>query len=1496
MIRKSILLNVLFIFIFIFGLAAPAVPARVAAAPSAASGTADAGFLMVADFEAGLPTGFVAYCDAWDGSGSSSTMAIEAAAIDLFVLPVEATNQAAKITYNIAASGGWGGGPGYGGVTQDFPATQDWSEYTEFSLLYLGSNSGKTVQIELKSDGPAPGTSNRFVYSLTDDLVGWKLVVVPFAAFANRTDYNPGPNPSAPINLMKMWGYSLMLPSGESGVVYLDRVAVTGHIAVADFDAGVPAGFVPFADSWDGSGSATTLSMSNDPTWLPFVPFNTDNKVINVVYNIAASGGWGGGPGYGGVTQDYAAVQDWHGYDSFSLWFQGSNSGAELRIELKSNGANAGASNRYVWSFTDNFAGWKFINVPWSAFVDRTDYNPGPFPYLPLDLTKMWGYSILLPGGAVGSFLLDQVNVYGKPPASQVKVEFASANFNVNEGELATITVQLNQAAGDTVTVDYATSDGSALAGQDYTAVSGTLTFLAGDLEETFTVQTTQDTDTEINEVVNLALSNPTGGAILGARNTATLTIIDDDALAPTVGDPFVKVVDDFEYAAGLPTGTDSFGNSIGFVTWGGPSGDAYPTLALAPVTDPLDPLAVPGVSLPNQILQVDFNIPSGGWGGFTHIFEQSGAWVSQDWHAYTGVSFWIYGTNSGGDVNIDIFDNKTTTGDSCERFTFIFKDDFSGWKYFKVPWEYFSRKGWQPGGAPNDGLTLTEVWGYAFGFPANTGAKTIYIDNVSLMIRHTAVDAYDSLPAGTDSYGNPVGFVTWGGPSGADYPVLSLQPVTDLLDPLLIPYLGVPNSLLKVVYNITGWGGFTHAFEDGTTWVNKNWSTYEGVSFWMYGSNTGGDANLDLMDNKTTTGDSAERFTYIFKDDFSGWKFFMVPFSAFTRKSWQPGGAPDDGFTKTEVWGYAFGFPVGVGAQTAYIDQFEVYGNTQAPAIELKINFVEYAYQAAEGQVATVGVKLSRAATDVVTVDYATADGTATAGRDYTAASGTLTFAVGETTQTFTVTTLQDTVYEGNETVNLALSNPLNAPLGDNKKVTLTILDDDLYDPRLVDNFEVPTSAYCYLPSDDQITRTRQDISLGHPLVIPGQDPINSILEVNVNPNPPGNTQPRQLVRTYAQSVDWSNSYGLRFWYYGYNTKQDLKVLLKENRAPDPGPAGWVLAWADEFNDPAGTQPDPNKWGYDLGGGGWGNNELEYYTNNAENAATDGSGNLAIVARKIDDPAGSGLVCHYGPCEYTSARLLTKGRFDWAYGRAEARLKIPYGQGLWPAFWMLGANFDQAGWPGSGEIDIMENVGYEPDIVHATVHGPGYSGGNGLGGAYQLPGGEAFKDNFHTFAVEWEPNVLRWYVDNNLYLTLTPANVPAGSQWVFDHPFFLIMNVAVGGYWPGYPDATTVFPQTMLVDYVRVYQAPDTSERFEFSFKDNFSGWKQVSAPFDLFQRSVDQPVGAPVDGLTLKQVWGYGFEFPQLAQPATYYFDNIMLADLHKYWFPLANRRPKP
>ena len=272
-------------------------------------------------------------------------------------------------------------------------------------------------------------------------------------------------------------------------------------------------------------------------------------------------------------------------------------------------------------------------------------------------------------------------------------------------------------------------------------------------------------------------------------------------------------------------------------------------------------------------------------------------------------------------------------------------------------------------------------------------------------------------------------------------------------------------------------------------------------------------------------------------------------------------------------------------------------------------------------------------------------------------------------------------------------------------------------------------------------------------------------------------------------------------------------------------------VVWSDEFN--GSGAPDGSKWTMETGAGGWGNNESQFYTNRRENVRQEG-GNLVIEARRES----------YNGAPYTSGRLITSGKFSQTYGKMEARIKIPRGQGIWPAFWMLGQDINSVGWPNSGEIDIMENVGKEPNTVYGTVHGPGYSGGGGITGSRNI--GRPLADDFHQYAIEWSPNLIRWFLDGSEFHRVTPANVT--GAWVFNKPEFLLLNVAVGGNWPGYPDGSTQFPQTMLVDWVRVNSWTDGGTTPPpaggNALKSNFNG------------KCIDIPGANAVDGARL-QMW---------------------------------------
>jgi beta-glucanase (GH16 family) len=239
------------------------------------------------------------------------------------------------------------------------------------------------------------------------------------------------------------------------------------------------------------------------------------------------------------------------------------------------------------------------------------------------------------------------------------------------------------------------------------------------------------------------------------------------------------------------------------------------------------------------------------------------------------------------------------------------------------------------------------------------------------------------------------------------------------------------------------------------------------------------------------------------------------------------------------------------------------------------------------------------------------------------------------------------------------------------------------------------------------------------------------------------------------------------------------------------------TLVFREEFDGPAGQAPNPATWNIEVGGNGFGNMELEYMTARPSNVALDGAGHLVITAQQ--EP--------YNGHQYTSGRINTAGHFAKMYGRFEARMQLPTGQGLWPAFWLLGNNDSTVGWPACGEVDILESKGQAPAIIHGSMHGPGYSGGHAVTSTYAVAGG-GLDRNFHVYAVEWSVGRMEFSIDDIVYFTVTPAQLPSGTKWVFDHPFFVIFDVAVGGNYVGAPNGTTSFPQTLLVDWVHVYEA----------------------------------------------------------------------------------------
>ena len=344
-----------------------------------------------------------------------------------------------------------------------------------------------------------------------------------------------------------------------------------------------------------------------------------------------------------------------------------------------------------------------------------------------------------------------------------------------------------------------------------------------------------------------------------------------------------------------------------------------------------------------------------------------------------------------------------------------------------------------------------------------------------------------------------------------------------------------------------------------------------------------------------------------------------------------------------------------------------------------------------------TFKVNLSRAYDQTVTVDYATANGTAATGTDYVAKSGTLTFKPQTTEGSIEVTVLGDTLKEADETFDVVLSNATNAKIT-TAIGTATIRNDD---------------TYIYIPADGYETPT-----------------------------------------TYT---------------------------------------GYEKLWQDEFS---GSTLDASSWGFDVGGGGWGNNELQYYTNNRPENIYLTDGKLIIQAKKES----------FSGREYTSSRILTKGKREFTFGRVDIRAKLPVAQGIWPALWMLGKKIDQTSWPACGEIDIMELVGKQPNKVHGTMHwGANTAARQSFTTTYTLPSG-TYADKFHVYSMVWELDKIEIFMDDISYCKFDKSKV-GSAAYPFNEPFFFIFNVAVGGDWPGSPDATTTFPQQMVVDYVRVFK-----------------------------------------------------------------------------------------
>ena len=822
-------------------------------------------------------------------------------------------------------------------------------------------------------------------------------------------------------------------------------------------------------------------------------------------------------------------------------------------------------------------------------------------------------------------------------------------------------------------------------------------------------------------------------------------------------------IIDDFE--SGVAPGTSCVGIPLGFCTFQGAGSSVSITAAATPPA----PL-LPELGAPNTVIQVDLDVSS--FAGFIHGFtnEAGDTWVPQDWSAYQGFAFWLFGNNSGTNMFIDLLENRNpgSTTDDAERWTVTIPDDFSGWRYFEYPFSGFVRKD-VGNGAPNDGLSLTEVHGWAFGTLGTDGAITYHMDNVGLY------GVAGSIPL-TVAFTNGI-FDIEEGTTGTvtvklNRPMVDSDPDAVSVDYATEPAIAVPGR----DYTPTA-GSFTFV-KGGPQQQSFSIETYDNDKFTgdkriVLRLSNPADVELGFIRQASALIRDNDPYDPNLLDDFERGAFL-----------WDT-----TGDVRLETPEIAAGDPLAVPGQGAYEHILEV-------GTPVLVDIV-------------VSGNLCNQGNGVIPVALLTTD-------DFDATSvdhNTVRF--GDAAETHR----------------------------DKKDGGAQRHEEDFEgdgDIDLIFHFRANETGYdC---DTQQLTLTGTTFA-GQPIIAGGAGSFG---------------------RDFAIGQDWTRGEALRFWFYGTDSGDAITVQLKDNRAPDSGPAGWSLVWSDEFDEPAGTPPNPANWSYEIGDvtpdgkNGWGNEELQYYTDDPANAATDGNGNLALTLREAD---GS-LECYYGTCEYTSARLISWHKAEFAYGRIESRLRVPQGTGIWPAFWSLGTDIDRNPWPGTGEIDFMEFVGRLPNEIFGTIHGPGYSGGASFGGVYDF--GFPVYDDYHTFSIEWQPNDIKWYVDGMLYHQADPADV-APNEWVFNDPVFLLLNVAVGGNFGGPVGDDLIPPQSMLVDYVRVYQGPDSAERWEASFADNFSGWQEVVIPFTSFTRSAEQPAGAPDDGLGLNEVWGYGFELPE-------------------------------
>ncbi len=888
------------------------------------------------------------------------------------------------------------------------------------------------------------------------------------------------------------------------------------------------------------------------------------------------------------------------------------------------------------------------------------------------------------------------------------------------------------------------------------------------------------------------------------------------------------RPIDDFE--SGVAPGTPCAPGAppLNFCTFNG----AGSSVAVSNPATPPAPV-LPVVGTPNSVLQMDVDVTS--FAGLIRGFETGGEWATQDWSTSEGFSLWMHGTASGTTVFIDILDNRNpgSTTDDAERWSVDFVDDFVGWQLLEFPFSSFSRK--EVGnGAPNDGFGRFQVHGWALGTLGTGGPLTYYVDEVSLY----GVSAPPDLAVSFALTDNPIEEGTTGDvtvklnrPFGAGDPAqVSVDYSTDIAGALAGEEY-IPTSGTLVFTN----GGPTElAFSIETFDDTK----FEGEERIVLRLSNAVDVELGSTQARAVIVDN-DPYDPLLIDDFEQGAFLWdgagpIDFDAgrvaVGGPDERPGQDSVENVLEVEV------LSMRTRLQDARDDVADLLPAGNAgddrllnKAVKRLNRALDPSRWADDNQITKSGVidRMRRAVNVLLQVDSIDTE--------------PLALTLAGIAHDIAEFALNDAERNGGDAALIALGRRLLAQ-GDN---------------QIFNNGKIGFGMKKYIRAWRKAIRAMEE---------PGLAPLDLATD---------GFGSAAMSRDFPIGQDWTGTESLEFWFNGTGSGEEVTVNLMDNRAPDPGPAGWTMVWSDEFNDPAGTAPNPANWSYELGDGalngieGWGNSELQYYTDDTDNAATDGAGNLVMTLREADGAEQ----CFYGPCEYTSSRIISSNKAEFAYGRIESRLLVPDGgDGLWPAFWSLGADINRTPWPAAGEIDFMEYVSRLPNEIFGTIHGPGYSGGNAFGNIWDF--GEPVYNDYHTFTVEWEPNLITWYVDGIEYHQATPADVP--GPWVFNKPFYLLLNFAIGGNFGGTPDPANSYPQEYLIDYVRVYQGPDTAERFEASFTDNVAGWQLVTVPIANFSRSADQPIGAPDDGLGLGEVWGYGFELATSA-PGTYLIDQV-------------------